>query len=306
MRPVNGYLPVRTPPIYKVVVRIAEEQVPALAVPYRTLRELKPGGKPLNPGPWGQDQVESRVLPQDLSRYGNTSSGSGFIEIDNSGLYPYEIVGTRGNRTVDSKHCQLNFLPGNGIPRDDQPIRRIEPLDNGSATLAVYGRQRTVYPNFSIVVDYNLESDGGSGGLELAYLLRNRYIDAIPIETDFAGGPPCLESSRVDSFPLGVVEVGDARVGRVVVSFNRLPRWLQVRARRSEVTLDDSYVTVPPLPLDEFDAHPGSKIDDRVWSPIWGLLRGPSLPPGRSMPQKYKCTPYHYYYYVFHFNSCPI
>jgi hypothetical protein len=114
-------------------------------------------------------------------------AGTGLVKIENGGLYPYEIVGTRGNRTVDPKHCQLNFLPWNGIPRDDQPIRSVITLDDWPATLAVYGRQCTVDPNLGIVVDHDLKSNRGSGCLKLANLFRNRDVDSVPIEADFAG-----------------------------------------------------------------------------------------------------------------------
>src|SRR5215471_16719508 len=141
VRPVNRYLPIRTPPIYKVVVRIAEEQIPAFAVPYGPFRELEAGGKPLNHCARRQDGIERRVFLNDVSLGRNDPiSGTDFVKIENRGLYPYEIVGTRGNRTVDPKYCQLNLLPWCRIPRDDQPVGSVITLDDRPATLAIYGR----------------------------------------------------------------------------------------------------------------------------------------------------------------------
>src|SRR5262249_41556694 len=109
VRPVNRYLPIRTPPIYKVVVRVAEEQIPALGVPYGPFRELEPGGKPFNFCAWRQDGIEPKILPKDVSLYRNNPiTGTGFVEIEDGGLNPYEIVGASRNRAINSKHCQLN------------------------------------------------------------------------------------------------------------------------------------------------------------------------------------------------------
>src|SRR5215471_4208920 len=141
VRPVNRYLPIRTPPINKVVVRITEEQVAALAVPYGPFRELEPGGESFDLRARLQNGIESRVLLQDVSLYRDCPIAStGFVEIEKGRLYPYEIVGARGNWTVDSKHRQLNFLPCRRIPRNDQPIRSVVTLDDRPATLAIYGR----------------------------------------------------------------------------------------------------------------------------------------------------------------------
>src|SRR5215472_3635231 len=302
VRPVNRYLPIRIPPIYKVVVRIAEEQIPDFAVPYGPFRELEAGGKPLNHCARCQDGIERRVLLKDVSLDSKCPiAGTGFVKIENCGLYPYKIIGTCGNRTVDPKHCQLNFLPWCRIPRDDQPVRSVITLDDRPATLAIYGRECTVDPNLGIVVDHDLKSHRGSGGLKLANLFRNRYVDSVPIEADFAGGPPGFKSSWFESLPSGIVEVGSTRVGRIVVCLDWVTRWLQIRTRRSEVSFDNSYVTVPPLPLDEFDAESGSQIDNRIWSSIWRHLRSPSLSPGRCWnQQEQEATPQHCRY-ISHF-----
>jgi len=198
----------------KVIVRIAEKQVPALAIPHQPLRELEPAGKSLNLGAGRQDGIEPRILSEHLSLDRNSArTRPSTIEIEYSGLYPYEIIRASGNRTVNSEDCQLNFLPWDGIPGDYQPIRGIETLDNWPATLAVYGGQRAIHPDFGIVVNHNLGSNGGSRCLEFANLFGNCHVDSIPVEADFAGRAPGLESSWLERLPLGIVEVSGARVG---------------------------------------------------------------------------------------------
>src|SRR5215471_63450 len=96
VRPVNRYLPIRTPPINKVVVRITEEQVAALAVPYGPFREPEPGSKSFKLRARRQDGIERRLLLKDASLYRDYPiAGTGFVKIENGGLYPYEIVGAR-------------------------------------------------------------------------------------------------------------------------------------------------------------------------------------------------------------------
>src|SRR5690349_1353472 len=90
---VNRYLSIRVPPVYKVIVRIAEEQVAAVAVPHRPFCELKPTREPLNLGARGQDGIEPRILFEYLSFYRNDAcTFACTIKIEDSGLYPNEIV----------------------------------------------------------------------------------------------------------------------------------------------------------------------------------------------------------------------
>jgi hypothetical protein len=41
---------------------------------------------------------------------------------------------------------------------------------------------------FGVVVDHDLEHDRGAGGIEAAHPIRDRHVDAVPVEADSAMG----------------------------------------------------------------------------------------------------------------------
>src|SRR5207249_11814774 len=115
-----------------------------------------------------------------------------------------------------------------------------------------------------VVVDHDLERDRGAARVEPRDARGDGNLDAVPVEADLPCRAAALERGRLDRLPRRVVEVGRARLGRVIIGLDRGSRRLQVRPRTLGVDLDDPDVAVAPLSLHEVYAVRGAKVDERV------------------------------------------
>src|SRR5262249_45282284 len=84
----------------------------------------------------------------------------------------------------------------------------------------------------------------------------------------------CFKSVGIQDFPVGIVKICRASVGRIVICFDWLARRFEIGARRPKVRFDNLYVAVPPDGFCQLCAFFCSQVDCGVWSPVRGPLRG--------------------------------
>jgi len=155
----------------------------------------------------------------------------------------------------------VNDTPINTVPTDqtideDQPITFSN--SNGNAISVV-------------------DVDAAAGGVQITGTLRDRHLQAIPVEADAAGREAELGLFRRQLPPGGVVEVGGAGVrDDVVGAVGPLARAERVgrRADLDERHLLDAGVGVAPLRIDQRRAFGGLQVDDRG-RPFGPKLRRP-------------------------------
>src|SRR5271165_465231 len=221
----NRHLTVLSPTVDEVIVGIAEEKVAVgffrARHPDRALREQESSGEFLDLRARWNDVIQRWILPGDVRRsFANCNLG-GLVEVQGRRPDPDEILGTIGDWSVDAEHSKLNLLAGLGVSREDHTIGCIESFDHRPAGLPQDAWHLAVYPDLSIVVDYDLKSDSRSCGAEVSDLFRNRDVNAVPVEANLSRRTPLVKSRRVDGFPLRIVEVSGARMRSVVVRPDR-------------------------------------------------------------------------------------
>src|SRR5262249_19184754 len=147
-----------------------------------------------------------------------------------------DVISRRiGQRTVDAENRELNLLPRLKASINDQPVRRVPTFHNGAAALTKCARQFTVYPDLGVIIERSFENSSGAFKIHTVYALRNREVDAIPIEAEPTGRPSSFERRRIEHLPFRVVEIRRSSVRRKIVRLDRPAGRLVVWASRLEV-----------------------------------------------------------------------
>ena len=190
--PEHGDLAGSRHPEDRVVVGRAEQEVPFHAVlprhPHRSFSEGKAVSHSLHPGIRGNDLVQRRIHSNHVpAPFPRLLEPGRLVEIQRGGAHPNEVAGRVGQRSVGSEDRKLDALTGFDVLADDQAIRGVESLDQMAASLPEHQRQPAVHPDLRVIVDHDFEDGCGAGRIERADPVRNRHVDAIPVEAEPAG-----------------------------------------------------------------------------------------------------------------------
>src|SRR5256712_10279932 len=115
LRTINGHLTVRRPPVDRVRVGIAEQQV-AVGVPHWTFREQEAAGDLLDARVRRDHRIEGRIGAQD-ARYLARRLRPGTADLERRRAAPDEVAGAGANRPVvaDDRHAVV-LPPAPGSP----------------------------------------------------------------------------------------------------------------------------------------------------------------------------------------------
>src|SRR5262245_11918309 len=139
-----------------VAVRIAKEQVAAVAHPDGTLGELETFSKLVDLGVARHNVVDSRVqsghFDIHLARGAAERYNTTFVEIELREAHPNMGCWRSREWAVDAENRQLNLLAGLHIASDHQPIRSIPAADDRSSTLTEPAREFAIHPDLCVIV----------------------------------------------------------------------------------------------------------------------------------------------------------
>src|SRR5438067_13756122 len=101
LRTIDGHLTVRRPPVDRVRVGIAEQEIP-VGVPYRTFREQEAVGDLFDAGVRRDHRIEGRIGAQD-ARHLAQRLRSGPADLEGRRPDPDEVVGAGGDWPGDAE-----------------------------------------------------------------------------------------------------------------------------------------------------------------------------------------------------------
>ena len=213
----HGHLAARVPAVDRVGVGRGEQQR-AFGAPHRALGELEAAGHLLDARAVTGDLVEAGREALELEGRGTTHVRAlARVEVERRGAHPDVVVRRGGDRAVDAEHGDLEAVARPRVAREHDAVGRVEAADDLAAGVAERDRQRAVDPHLGVVVDGDLEDDGGAGRVEVADALGDRDAGAVPVEAHAALREPALRVGGREGLPARVVVVQALRVRHDVV-----------------------------------------------------------------------------------------
>src|SRR6266480_5841675 len=189
----------------RVVVRVAEKEESAFAVPHRAFGELEPFREFEDFWIRRHDRVDRRIFAKHFDIHFARRDGdwhdTTFVELQLR-LPHVDVIGRRiRERAVCPENRELNRLPRLYAAINDQPIRRIPTFHYRTATLTRRARQLAVDPDFGVIIDRRLENRGCSGKLHIVYTRGYGEVDPVPVETKPSGRASRFECRRIERYP---------------------------------------------------------------------------------------------------------
>ena len=143
-----------------VVIRIAEKEETAFAIPNRAFGELEPFREFKDLWIRRHDRVERWIFANhfDIDFAGRDRDGHNTASVELELCLPHvDVIGRRiRERAVRPENRKLNLLPRLYAAINDQPIRRIPTFQYRTATLTRRARHFAINPDFGVIIDRRL------------------------------------------------------------------------------------------------------------------------------------------------------